>query len=304
MKVDVTVADNDGDGIGVFKHVLLLEALQTKDFFFLQAGAHDGITFDPLRNFAKRFGWRGVVLEPQPAVYAKLLENYRDCPGVTCLNVAVGTEDGDLVLYKFRDGPDVPEHATMLASFNRDALEYNSHGYAFPIVESNVKAMSLRTIVEKYCDNNITLLQTDTEGFDYFIMRQLFDLDEACLPQLIRFENAMSAEQLNELRVRLKSKGYKIEAFCEHGAPDVIATRRDFGDLDDRRIAVTHAPPPPRPSPPIAPLPKLPEPFETALQMLPPQVERELGKLLCTLGFPSVGGIVFDKATARGAVAR
>ena len=153
---------SEADGISVFKHVLLLEALENDDFFFLQAGGHDGITFDPLRNFAKRFGWKGVVLEPQPAIFAKLVENYRDCPGVRCLNVAAGEEDGEVTLYKFRDGSDVPEHATMLASFDRAALELNGHGYQFPIEGIKVTALSLETLINEYCGGKLTFLQTDT----------------------------------------------------------------------------------------------------------------------------------------------
>jgi len=35
------------------------------EFSFIQVGAFDGITRDPLRKYISKCGWRGVVVEPQ-----------------------------------------------------------------------------------------------------------------------------------------------------------------------------------------------------------------------------------------------
>ena len=45
---------------------------------FIQIGAFDGITTDPLRKYIDKCGWRGVMVEPQAQAANKLRELYRD----------------------------------------------------------------------------------------------------------------------------------------------------------------------------------------------------------------------------------
>src|SRR3954468_10330611 len=52
------------------------------DVAFLQIGANDGVTGDPIRAFVTRYGWHGVCLEPQPEAFARLQATYRDQPQV------------------------------------------------------------------------------------------------------------------------------------------------------------------------------------------------------------------------------
>ena len=43
---------------------------------FIQVGAYDGVSTDPLHRYVERCGWRGVMLEPQPgpaALFSRLL---------------------------------------------------------------------------------------------------------------------------------------------------------------------------------------------------------------------------------------
>src|SRR5215831_17926003 len=44
---------------------------------FVQIGAYDGVSTDPLRKYIERFGWKGIMLEPQPGPAAKLRRIYR-----------------------------------------------------------------------------------------------------------------------------------------------------------------------------------------------------------------------------------
>src|SRR5206468_9762170 len=43
-------------------------------FTFIQVGAFDGITKDPLRKYIQTCGWRGILIEPQPRPAAQLQE--------------------------------------------------------------------------------------------------------------------------------------------------------------------------------------------------------------------------------------
>ena len=54
---------------------LLLTKLSAErpDFFFVQIGANNRLTDDPLRQFVTKYHWHGVLVEPQPQVFQQLL---------------------------------------------------------------------------------------------------------------------------------------------------------------------------------------------------------------------------------------
>src|SRR5215471_2294818 len=51
------------------------------DFFFVQIGAHNGVTNDSLYSCGRRLGLRGLLIEPQPGPFQALLRNYAGCEG-------------------------------------------------------------------------------------------------------------------------------------------------------------------------------------------------------------------------------
>lgn len=59
-----------------FRAIVDARAKATKDFFFIQIGAHDGIMDDPIHEWIERFGWRGIFVEPQSAPFNRLKTGY------------------------------------------------------------------------------------------------------------------------------------------------------------------------------------------------------------------------------------
>src|SRR5215472_17798567 len=47
-----------------------------RELVFIQVGAFDGISTDPLRKYIHACGWRGVLIEPQPQPVTRLRELY------------------------------------------------------------------------------------------------------------------------------------------------------------------------------------------------------------------------------------
>lgn len=70
------------------------EEIIVADFFgdftgqFLDIGAFDGVTGSNTRLLAEK-GWSGVLVEPNPANFVKLLDNCRSFPKLQCVNAAV-----------------------------------------------------------------------------------------------------------------------------------------------------------------------------------------------------------------------
>ena len=56
--------------------VQLLMAARGPCLNFIQVGANDGRYGDPLRKYIMKHPWHGILIEPQPDIYAKLCENY------------------------------------------------------------------------------------------------------------------------------------------------------------------------------------------------------------------------------------
>jgi FkbM family methyltransferase len=200
--VDVDEAPLDVLDLAV--HRLMAER---PDLFFLQIGAHDGVCDDPLRKYVTRYHWRGLLVEPQPKVFARLVENYRGEPQLRFENAAVAERDGTRTLYAIPEGVEVSA-ATCLATFNPQVLR-DRVGYRVPIEELTIPALSLPTLLGKHGVGRVDLLQIDTEGYDYEILKTV-DFEKV-RPTVIHFEHLLLS-QLDKLDCfRLLARhGYRL----------------------------------------------------------------------------------------------
>ncbi len=180
-----------------------------ENIFFLQVGAHDGLTYDPMRLFVEQYRWRGILLEPQPRVFRQLVANYDGMPGLIFENVAAAPVEGEVTLYTFAEGGGLPAHATQLASFQRDALLHNGHGYKGEILETRVPTVTISSLLKKHNVSEVDILQIDTEGFDFEVIKMI-DFSEI-KPSIINYESVMlSAADQNACIALLTSHGYRI----------------------------------------------------------------------------------------------
>ena len=74
------------------------------DFFFVQIGAFDGVTADPIYELVRCQDWRGVLVEPQVEACERLQENYAGQDGLQFFNVAICDHDGEIKLFTRPDG--------------------------------------------------------------------------------------------------------------------------------------------------------------------------------------------------------
>jgi FkbM family methyltransferase len=184
---------------------------------FVQIGANDGKSHDPLRRYVEEFGWSGVLVEPIPALFAELKENYRGQPQLRFENAAIAREDGEATIYAVRRNSSFPDWANELASFNKQVLL--SHAPLVPGLESHVEAvtvpaMRITTLLKKHGIAGIDILQIDTEGFDYEILK-MFDFS-AVRPKIIQFEHKhLTRDERPQCLKLLVSQGYRF-AQLEH----------------------------------------------------------------------------------------
>lgn len=194
--------------------LLVRDALKRDpNFFFVQVGANDGVRDDPLRACILKYRLSGVLIEPLPDLFAKLQRNYQDVPGLHFENCAVGAQSGDARIYRVREGAPVPDHAHGMASFSRAHLTGRKHGIPGlddHVVETTIAVRTLPEILAKYGNRHVSLLMSDTEGYDAEIVKMA--LAAGVRPEIIIYEHlhlpiATQAETLRQL----KAEGYRFQ---------------------------------------------------------------------------------------------
>ncbi len=196
------------------------------EFVVLQIGANDGITLDPIRGAVLARGWTLYAVEPMPSVFERLKVNYGEGPRFHFVNCAVGESDGSAEIYYLEPsndsgGPGYDQYT----SFSREVIEH--HWRAIPDVKDRVRTTTvpvrrLATLIAEFGVPRIDLLQIDTEGYDYEIIKMAFAA--GIVPPILAFEwENLSQADMWSCRTDLINHGYQW--MLDKG--DVIAVRTD-----------------------------------------------------------------------------
>ena len=193
------------------------------DFFFIQIGANDGITTDPVSYLIKRYHWRGVLVEPQPMAFKKLVENYQAEKQLSFENSIIADKDGTATFYSVpEDTPGVPFWFYQTGSLDRQRLiktlkygKNTSESANLPedietlIQTKTLPALSINTLLSKYDVQKLDLLVMDTMGYDLAILNK-FPFDRL-KPSIIHFEHSLlSLEDQQECFEYLAKHGYSL----------------------------------------------------------------------------------------------
>jgi len=178
-----------------------------EQFFFVQIGAHDGITEDPIHRYVIEYRWAGLLVEPQPKVFEHLVANYAGQSRLEFLNAAIAWKDGVATLYTVPTNG-LPSAVQGMASFDsRLLLKQIPHGT--PVIELIVRTVSLESLFRTRKISRLDLLQIDTEGFDYEIIKMI-DY-EKIRPEIIHYEHIhLSRADREACEQLLASHGYRL----------------------------------------------------------------------------------------------
>lgn len=206
------IANPEAELFASFELVCAHLMLTKPDPVFLEIGANDGVTIDPLKPFIERFGWRGVMVEPVPRTFAKLAANYAAYPQVQLVNAAVGKTDGQQTIYAVKEFAGQFERASLYASLRKEVVLSQTKwvpNVANEIEEIQVPCYTLNTLLAKTGIGNVDILQVDTEGYDAEIIKMI-DF-ERLNPSIIQFEHDnISKEEMEDCARLLISRGYKM----------------------------------------------------------------------------------------------
>ena len=188
---------------------------------FVQIGAYDGVSTDPLRKYIERCGWSGVMLEPQPRPANQLRALYRHNPKIVILEAALDSERRKRNLYTIEAGG-FPEWAGGMASFDRNHIlrqKYLIEGLEGMVRELRVDCVIFDDILDYLPENRLDLLQIDAEGADGQILL-LFPF-ERLKPAIIHWEiKNMTRSQQEQALDRVITHGYRVS---RSGGEDALA---------------------------------------------------------------------------------
>ncbi|MGV8175685.1 MAG: FkbM family methyltransferase [Methanothrix sp.] len=190
-------------------------------FNFIQIGANDGIRWDPLHDLILKHHLVGLLVEPLPDMFEKLKRNYESEPQLSFENVAISTENGTRKIYRAKPDANVPDYVHGMAGFNKDKFVDEFKEYDQFVQELQVPTMTIKALLEKHKIHHVTLLQIDTEGYDYEIIKMFFQ--NGVLPEIINYEYVYFSYHENlECRKSLINNGYR---FIDVDEGDTLAIR-------------------------------------------------------------------------------
>lgn len=181
---------------------------------YLQVGAFDGITGDPIYPLIERHALQGVLIEPQKDAFDRLKTNYARFPHFQFVNAVIADHDGWINLFRIRPDARGPDWLHQIASLDRNVLMSRAH--MVPNLESMIeteqaRCLTFETLFKEIGIENVDMLQVDAEGFDAEILR-MFDIP-ARKPAIVRFEHSHLSIADHEKSIGLlTSLGYRVAA--------------------------------------------------------------------------------------------
>jgi FkbM family methyltransferase len=176
-----------------------------KNGFYVDVGAHDGISINNTLYFEKNNNWTGINIEPIKNVFDKLVMNR---PNNINLNCAVCNNDGETdflcntgyteMLSGIKDNFDIRH-------FYRLEHENKIMGSTTEVIK--VKTKKLETILDENNIKHINYLSIDVEGAEFEVIKSI-DFDKVFI-DVIGFENNYNDTSVPIVDY-LQNKGFNI----------------------------------------------------------------------------------------------
>jgi FkbM family methyltransferase len=185
---------------------------QIPSCYFIEVGANDGVSNDPIYKTVIKNNLSGIVIEPNPSMIPYLSKNYITNKNVIVENSAVTLNTSDTKMF-FSSGSNL--HNTL-------SKNYAYRNFPDAIIETTVPGISFVDLLLKHNVTKVDLLLIDVEGYD-FILLQSFPFD-TIKPQIIRAEilhTTFENVSLQSMVDYLSSMNYNI--YSSEDNTDLIA---------------------------------------------------------------------------------
>jgi len=187
-----------------------------KNGFFIDVGAHDGVTINNTLYFSRRNNWTGINVEPIASVFEKLAVNRKTDININCAvcnktgfadfydSVITNGTNGQEMLSGLKDCYD-PRH------FDRLNKEITRDGGHFNVI--TVPTKKLEDICDEYNVKHVHYLSIDVEGAEFEVIKSI-NFDKVFI-DIVEFENNYGQKTYQEIVDYLQEKGYLL-LFVSH----------------------------------------------------------------------------------------
>jgi FkbM family methyltransferase len=203
----------------------LSQAWQYPIDVFFDVGANEGQTILRARHVFKNCAIKGF--EPHPDTFIRLTANMQKVPNVELLNVALGSDIGDKIMFEY--------DRSLLNSLLSNAP------FAVRFANAAKEILVHCTTIDRYCSERhierIDVLKIDTEGFDYEVLKGATSMLAQQAVRFIYFEfndiapkSGTSGGALAPIDQLVRPYGYRF-----------IATYNDYVEPDGELFLVSNA---------------------------------------------------------------
>jgi FkbM family methyltransferase len=200
-----------------------------KNVFFIQIGSNDGVSGDSINKYVNQYNWQGLLVEPVSYLFKKLKRNYSSHQSrLVFENSAVSSEDGEAIFYRLKtdNDPNLPSWYSELGTFNKEIILKHKNdisGFDDLLIEEKIKTISFNTLLQKHNIENVDLIQIDTEGYDFEIIK-LINFKNLKL-DIIIFEHRHLNKSDHKQSIKiLNMNGFKL--FADNG--DTIGIKKSL----------------------------------------------------------------------------
>lgn len=165
--------------------------------FFVEIGAHNGISSSNAYLLETKYHWKGICAEPNPTLYTKLVKNR---PGSFCTDKAVYHTSGCSVEFDIANSCDALSGIASTLDKHKAYVDSNK-------TTISVTTISLADLLKHHAAPSfIEYLSLDTEGSEYDILRT-FPFDEYRFG-IIHLEHNFVEPRRTQIRDLLVRNGY------------------------------------------------------------------------------------------------
>jgi len=158
-----------------------------KPRYYVEIGAYDGVGYSNTKMLQEK-GWHGVLIEPNPTLFNRLLASRAD-DSTGCYEVACVSSPA-IESVQFKIYPAVPYMSGINPLPEKVLPEHRVLRHTYDEQVVTVKAMTLNAVLESYFEGTpqpIDFISLDTEGTEKAVMKGLdFDVWQ---PRLVCVEN-------------------------------------------------------------------------------------------------------------------
>lgn len=188
-------------------------AINIPNLFFIEVGANDGITVDPLYELIIKHKWDGILIEPNPLMVKGLKNTYANNTNLIIEECLISESDGVIDFYYNGDN-NTTLHNTLCKSYAD--MHFGTYSKAVPTL-----SLTFDSLLKKHNINKVDLLMIDVEGYDAVLLKNFpYHITK---PKLVRAEHTHifhNNNTIEEMESFLIEQGY--ECFLDEGGSDIV----------------------------------------------------------------------------------